>query len=159
MTFWKLFKVKACSIQLAANEKEPVLREIVAMMITGGVLPSSLQERGVDALTTREALASTGVGGGIAVPHVQLPGLEQVAMNLCVHPRGVEWGAVDGQPVQVFFTVLRPTKHGPLHDPERHLEMMRWIARLARSADFRRFAANTTSRGELIELLKEMQNA
>jgi len=52
--------------------------------------------------------------------------------------------------------VLRPDKAGNLHDPERHLEMMRWVARLGRERDFRQFALQVRTRTELVDLLKEM---
>jgi mannitol/fructose-specific phosphotransferase system IIA component (Ntr-type) len=107
-------------------------------------------------LIERETVATTGVGHNIAIPHVKLAGLEQAVASLCVHPAGVEWAAVDGEPVHVLFTVLRPDKAGNLHDPERHLEMMRWVARLARERDFRQFALQVRTRTELVDLLKEM---
>jgi mannitol/fructose-specific phosphotransferase system IIA component (Ntr-type) len=43
-----------------------------------------------------------------------------------------------------------------VHDPDRHLEMMRWIARLGRDGDFRRFAVRVKTKTELVDLLKEM---
>jgi mannitol/fructose-specific phosphotransferase system IIA component (Ntr-type) len=76
--------------------------------------------------------------------------------TLGIHREGVPWAAVDGAPVQILFTVLRPEKPGADHDPERHLEMMRWIAKLARDADFRRFALRARTKTELVDLLKEM---
>jgi PTS system nitrogen regulatory IIA component len=156
MTFWKQFKPKSCSIHLEALTKETVLREIVDTMVSGGALEETRADAAFAALIERETVASTGVGHNIAIPHVKLAGLEQAVASLCVHPAGVEWAAVDGEPVHVLFTVLRPDKAGNLHDPERHLEMMRWVARLARERDFRQFALQVRTRTELVDLLKEM---
>ncbi len=72
-----------------------------------------------------------------------------------MHADGVPWAAIDGAPVNLVFTVLRPEKASDQHDPEKHLEMMRWISRLSRDADFRRFAVNVKTKAELIDLLKE----
>jgi len=58
--------------------------------------------------------------------------------------------------VHILFTVLRPDRPGDRHDPERHLSMMRWISKLGREADFRRFAMTVPNRTELVALLKEM---
>jgi mannitol/fructose-specific phosphotransferase system IIA component (Ntr-type) len=155
MTFWKLFKPKACSVGLKSSTKETVLREIVATMVEGGALAAELAPAAVLALEERERMASTGVGMNVAIPHVKLVGLEQAVATVCVHPAGVEWAAVDGDVVHVFFTVLRPDEAALQHDPQRHLEMMRWIARLSRDRDFRRFAIGVRTRTELVDLLKE----
>ena len=156
MTHWKLFKARSCSVRLQATEKEAVLREILDGLAAGGVLDPELLERAHRGLIEREALATTGVGQNVAIPHIQVEGLERVAASLCVHPHGVDWAAVDGEPVHVFFTVLRPAGPVPGHDPEAHLEMMRWIARLGRDRDFRSFALQARTRKDLVDLLKEM---
>jgi mannitol/fructose-specific phosphotransferase system IIA component (Ntr-type) len=154
--FWKLFRTKSCSIQIKAASKDEILCEIVAELVKGGALDAELAGAAEKALLEREELASTGVGQNVATPHVKLAGIDEAVASLCVHPEGVEWAAVDGEPVRVFFTVLRPERAGTLHDPERHLEMMRWIASLARNEDFRRFACAAKTRKELVDLLKEM---
>ncbi|MCC7011977.1 MAG: PTS sugar transporter subunit IIA [Planctomycetes bacterium] len=156
MTFWKQFKPKACSVSLSATTKEDVLREVVDNLVASGVLDDSLSTKAYTALIERERMATTGVGMSVAIPHVKLAGLEQTAAALSVHAAGVEWGSVDGDAVHVVFTVIRPDKAGDRHDPEQHLEMMRWIARLSRTADFRRFCLQARTRTDLVELLKEM---
>ena len=156
--YWKLFKPKACSISLSSNAKEDVLSEIVTNLVKGGALDAKLEAAALEALLKREQLASTGVGMNVAIPHVKLAGLDRAVAALSVHAEGVEWAAVDGEPVTVFFTVLRPENPGANHDPEKHLEMMRWIARLGRERDFRRFALQATTRTQLVDLLKEMSH-
>jgi len=156
MSFWKQFKPKTCSANLKAKTKEDALTEIVTNMVKGGIIPKELEEDAKTALLEREELASTGVGMNVAIPHVKLPGLERVACCLAVHKEGLEWAAVDDAKVHIFFTILRPESAGDEHDPEQHLEMMRWIARLGRESDFRRFAVRAKTKTELVELLKEM---
>jgi len=156
MTWWKQFKAKSCSVKLKASTKEAALEEIVANLVSGGVLDSDLSEPAIRALTEREGLASTGVGMNVAIPHVKLPELDRVVCSLSVSADGIEWAAVDGAPVSILFTVLRPAEAGKHHDPTAHLEMMRWIAKLARDADFRSFASQAKTKTELVGLLKEM---
>jgi len=155
MEYWKQFRVKACSVGLAAPSKDAALTEVVANLVEAGALPSSASPAALKALQERERSASTGVGMSVAIPHVKIVGIERVACSLSVHPGGLEWGAVDGAPVHLLFTVLRPERAGPTHDPDKHLDMMRWIARLARDPDFRRFALGVRTRSELVALLKE----
>ena len=156
MTFWKLFKAKSCSLSLTGSSKDEVLVELVDALVKGGSLDEELQDEALAALREREALATTGVGQNVAIPHVKLAGLERAVASLSVHREGVEWAAVDGQPVQLVFTVLRPAQESEHHDPEVHLEMMRWISRLGRERDFRSFALQASTRSQLVDLLKEM---
>lgn len=156
MNFWKQFKAKSCSVHLKAATKEEALHEVVTNLIQGGSIPADLQDEAVKALLDRERSGSTGVGMNVAIPHVKLRGLERVACSLSAHVEGLEWQAVDGAPVHLLFTVLRPEKPSELHDPEKHLEMMRWISRLSRDADFRRFAMRVKTKTELVDLLREM---
>ncbi len=158
MTFWKNFKAKSCSVELAGATKEDVLREIVSTLLKGGALDAKFEKSVIAALVAREAQASTGVGMNVAIPHVQIAGLEQAVANVSVHKTGVDWSAIDGEPVHILFTVLRPERASASHDPDRHLEMMRWIARLGRMSDFRNFALQAKTRTELVDLLKEMAN-
>ncbi|QDU68804.1 PTS sugar transporter subunit IIA [Engelhardtia mirabilis] len=153
---WKLFKPKACILKLKGTDHESIFGELVDGLIKSDQLESALAEPAIEALVAREKLASTGVGMGVAIPHVKLEGLDRALCSLSVHPDGVDWRAIDGAPVQLFFMVLRPAEATDEHDPERHLEMMRWISRLGRHDDFRRFAISAKNRTELVDLLKEM---
>ncbi|MBL8862692.1 MAG: PTS sugar transporter subunit IIA [Planctomycetes bacterium] len=155
MEFWKLFKTKHCTTKLVAPTKELVLEEITDLLVDAGGLEAAARPETLRALLEREKLGSTGVGAHVAVPHVKVRGIERAVCSLAIHPEGLPWAAVDSLPVHVVFTVLRPEKAGDAHDPERHLEMMRWIARLSRDADFRRFAIRVKTKIELIDLLKE----
>ena len=158
MNWWKQFKPKACSIKLKAGTKPDALGEIVENLVKGGSLGPELADAALKALLDREQLASTGVGTGVAIPHVKLEGIEGAVCSLSIHSEGLEWAAVDGAPVHILFMVLRPAKPGPKHDPEQHLEMMRWIAKLAREGDFRAFARRVSRKAELVGLLKEMSS-
>lgn len=75
----------------------------------------------------REALGTTAVGGGFAIPHCRLAGGRDLALRVARHPAGVDFGAIDGQPVQVFFAVVAATSSATAH-----LEALRAIARFVR---------------------------
>lgn len=156
MNWWKQFKPKACSVRLKSITKQDALREVIDNLVASSMLTADLLKPAIKALLTREELASTGIGMSVAIPHVELVGIDKAVCSLSVHPAGLEWAAVDGRPVHILFTVLRPTDSNEHHDPERHLEMMRWIAKLAREPDFRSFAVRVKTKTELVNLLKEM---
>ena len=156
MNFWKQFKPKCCSVNVKATNKPDALVEFVDSLVKSGALPEESRDDAINALEAREELGSTGVGMGVAIPHVKIPGIKRVVCSVSIHREGLEWAAIDGAPVNIFFTVLRPERAGEDHDPERHLEMMTWIAKLAREPDFRRFAGRAKTKTELVDLLKEM---
>ena len=91
MTWWKQFKPSACIVKLKGASKEDVLAELVDNLVKAKALDEGLAEAASKALLEREALASTGVGMGVAIPHIKLPGLERVACSLAVHAEGLEW--------------------------------------------------------------------
>ena len=89
--------------------KHDVLREFVARL----PLPAG-QDRAtlLSVLEAREEMGSTGIGGGIAIPHVRQPivlAVEDPFVTLCLLRHAVEFGAIDGQPVHALFMVVSPT--------------------------------------------------
>ena len=76
----------------------------------------------------REALGSTGLGGGLAVPHCKLAGVGRAWLAVGVHEHGVAFGAPDGRPVQVFLALVSPPS-----TPAAHLALLAAIARWART--------------------------
>ncbi|MEM6673256.1 MAG: PTS sugar transporter subunit IIA [Planctomycetota bacterium] len=159
MDWYKRFKSKACILKLKAASKAEALEDVVDKLGAAGLLTESQSEDARKALHAREQLASTGVGMNVAIPHVKLSGLQEAVCSLAVSQEGIDWQAVDGAPVHILFTVLRPDEPTEAHDPDEHLEMMRWIAKLARDPDFRAFALQARTKSDLVGLLKEMSVA
>jgi mannitol/fructose-specific phosphotransferase system IIA component (Ntr-type) len=91
-----------------------------------------LVERGVvadaerlrDQLLEREALGSTGVGNGVAIPHCKLEALDDVVVSVGTTASPIEWGAVDGLPVRLLFLVASPAAR-----PAAHLQTLAAISR------------------------------
>lgn len=154
--YWRLFKPAACSLRLGGTTREQVFAEIVDNLVKAKSLDAKLRAAAQKALLERETVASTGIGQGVAIPHVKLAGIEEALFSLSLVPQGIEWAALDGQRVSILFTVLRPERAGSRHDPQRHLDMMRWISQLGRHPDFRRFALAVSTKKELLDLLREM---
>lgn len=77
-----------------------------------------------DRLLEREALGSTGVGGGVAIPHCKLAALESVVVSVGTTARPIPWGAIDEVPVRLLFLVASPAAK-----PAAHLQTLAAIAR------------------------------
>jgi nitrogen PTS system EIIA component len=101
--------------RLTGGDKGEVLRNVVEMLR----LPEGVDRAFLwDVLMAREALESTGVGDGIAIPHARSPIVLHVTrpmVTLCFLEKPVEFGALDGKPVHALFSLISPTVKGHLH--------------------------------------------
>lgn len=110
--------------ELPAADRSQVLHALAERIAERGVVPSAadLYEK----LWEREQLGSTGIGGGIAIPHCKLKGLARGVVAIGLTPEGIGFGAVDGRPVSLFFLVISPSE-----SPAEHLQILaalsRWI--------------------------------
>ena len=137
--------------EVAAKNKDSALKELVAAAQTAGSFDEKTAKLLCKRLQDRETIGSTGLGNGVAVPHVKGDDLARVTMVLARSKKGLEWQAIDGRPVHVLFLLVSPAG-----EPELHLQCLRWIAGLARSADFRRFLMAAPDVKGMRELLREM---
>ncbi|MBS2013478.1 MAG: PTS sugar transporter subunit IIA [Deltaproteobacteria bacterium] len=83
-------------------------------------------------LLEREALQSTGIGEGVAIPHGALPQLREQVAALLIVPDGVEFQAIDDAKVSILFGVI-----GPKRATGEHLKTLARVSRLLRSKEFR----------------------
>ena len=86
----------------------------------------------LEALLAREQLGSTGVGSGVAVPHARTPGLDRMRAVFVGLEAPVDYGSVDGHPVDLLFALLAPESAGP-----EHLQAFARVARLLRQSKLR----------------------
>jgi PTS system nitrogen regulatory IIA component len=93
-------------------------------------------------LTERERLQSTGVGGGVAIPHGSIDRLDRTIGAVLLCPSPIEFEALDAAPVSILFAVI-----GPRRATGEHLKTLARVARLLRDDGFRsRLVAATTGR-------------
>ena len=101
--------------RISGTDKASVLHATVEMM----KLPEEVDREFLcRVLVAREALGSTGIGEGIAIPHVRNPivlHLSRPMVTLCFLEHPVDFGALDGQPVTTLFTLISPTVRAHLY--------------------------------------------
>ncbi|EYF08610.1 PTS sugar transporter subunit IIA [Chondromyces apiculatus] len=125
---------------VVATKAEALLR--LATLLAAGVStgvngrelrgPSGPTEEIARVLVERERLQSTGVGGGVAIPHGVLEGAERQVGAVLLCPRSIDFEAIDGAPVSILCAVIGPTRA-----TGEHLKMLARISRLLRDAGFR----------------------
>ncbi len=107
----------------------------------------------LQALLAREQLQSTGVGDGIALPHVRNPAMLEIAtpmVCLCFLENPVEFGALDGNPVKVLFIPLSP-------NVRIHLHLLSRISFALRNPQFKRLLADEARRDEIIAAAQALE--
>lgn len=138
---------RAIKIGLAATDKEGILKELVDIL-------SEVKDMGdrkaiVKALLERESLGSTGIGQGIAIPHGKTDRVKELVAVLAVSRKGVNFDALDGEPVHIFFLLVAPKDTaGP------HLKALAQISRILRDSYFCELIKRCQTPQELYELIK-----
>ena|SRR2546427_85747 len=118
--------------ELKNRKKSAVLEEMVAHLAQHQITRQA--DAVLDVLLQREALGSTGIGKGIAIPHARSTMVAERAVLLARSSRGVEFDATDGNPVNLCFLIVAPpTEHDPIY-----LQMLAQIVKVVRLAPVRR---------------------
>lgn len=133
---------------LPAADRQEVLRALAGRVAASGLVKSAgalFQQ-----LWDREQLGSTGIGGGIAIPHCKLEGLKHGVVAVGIVPQGVDFGAVDGRPVRVFFLVVSPDGA-----PGQHLQTLAAISRWVKTGGHTERLLALHDPGQVYDLLCE----
>jgi nitrogen PTS system EIIA component len=152
--YWEHFDPSAVLLELQAKDRDGVLEELLGGLVAAKRLTRKEGEKAHALFRKREALGTTGIGGGVAIPHVRMPGLARVVAALGLSREGIDYRALDGAPVRAVFLIARPEA-----EEEDHLRFLRWASTLARHRDFLRFALAAKDAPELLALLRELGDA
>jgi len=127
--------------------RRAVLEELATRLSESGQCE---KENVFELLREREKLQSTGIGDGVAIPHtaIQTVRSQHAALILC--PEGVDFDAIDAQPVKIFFGVV-----GPKSAASEHLKILAKVSRLLRSPETRRRLLETTGPEQAYSLIEE----
>jgi mannitol/fructose-specific phosphotransferase system IIA component (Ntr-type) len=135
---------------LEAATARGAVDEMVAALVKAKAIPASERRRAVDAIMRREKKGTTGFGNGVAIPHAKQDGIGGIVGAVGRSAAGIDFGALDGQPVHLFFLLLSGADR-----PEEHLKAMEHIFRSIKNDNLRRFMCQAATRGELLDLLRE----
>ncbi|MCX8084951.1 MAG: PTS sugar transporter subunit IIA [Calditerrivibrio sp.] len=111
------------------KDKEQLINELVFHCIKIGILDDS--KKAVEGILKREALGSTGIGDGVAIPHAKLQSVNGVNVVFAFLPDGVDFDSLDSKPVRYVFLIFSNEKETALH-----LKTLASIAKLIKNTDF-----------------------
>jgi PTS system nitrogen regulatory IIA component len=138
----------AVILDLGVRTKRDVLAEMAAALAK--VEPRIEADRLLEVLLEREALQSTGIGEGVAIPHGKMPGLDRLVATFARSSEGVDFESIDGQPTHHFFLLVVPE-----HSGGQYLKALARISRFFRNAAFRQRLADAESLEEVIRAIEE----
>jgi mannitol/fructose-specific phosphotransferase system IIA component (Ntr-type) len=147
MQLREFFQPDAITLDLHGADKDAVLAELVALLDVG--------ERNADTLLRvlqrRESLGSTGMGRGIAIPHCRSLVASRLRLAYGQHRGGVDFQAIDGQPVHHFFLIVAP----PLEISNQYLPVLGRVAQFAKDNDVPDRLSALTRPDDFFRLLEE----
>ncbi len=147
MKIHEILDKNAIKIGLEAAEKEDALKELVGALAK--VRNIGDQKAIVKSLIERESLGSTGIGQGIAIPHGKTDKVEDLVAVMGISKKGVNFDALDGEPVYIFFLLIAPKDTaGP------HLKALAQISRLLRDSYFCELIRRCHTPQEVYDLIK-----
>lgn len=135
---------------MEATTARGVIDEMVGALIQAKAIPKNHRNKVVDAILRREKKGTTGFGNGVAIPHAKHEGVTGVVGTVARSAGGVDFSALDGQPVRLFFLLLSNPDQ-----PEPHLKAMEHIFRSIKNENLRRFMCQASTQEELVDLLRE----
>ena len=138
----------AVILNLGVRSKREVLSEMANALAK--VEPQIEADRLLDVLLEREALQSTGIGEGVAIPHGKMADLDRLVASFARSPEGVEFDAIDGQVTCHFFLLVVPE-----HSGGQYLKALARISRFFRDAAFRQKLNEVESLDDVIRAIEE----
>jgi PTS system fructose-specific IIC component/PTS system nitrogen regulatory IIA component len=124
-----VFPPEFIKVDLEAEDKDEAFEELVDHFCQAD--RSGVREEILDALRERESKMSTGIHKGIAIPHGKTNAVDTVRGAVGISRKGVEYDALDGEPVYLLFMLVAPQK-----DSEKHLRILKRLAELLENPQF-----------------------
>ncbi len=150
MLLTDLLTIDRIKIPLVSRTKEDVLRELVDVLADDG---REARAEVLRAVREREAVLSTGIGNGVAIPHGKSPSVPELRMAAGTAEQPVDFDALDGQPVKLVFLLVGPeSSAGP------HIKALSRIARLIRNDEVRQRLLSAETPDEFLKALSDAEH-
>jgi len=134
-----------------ASDRDGVIAELVSSLDKAGKLGKGNCKKITRAVIKRENEASTGMGKGVAVPHVKHKAVKEVVAAIGQSSEGIDFSALDKQPVYSVILLI-----SPVNESDKHLQAMENIFRNLQYEKFRSFLRQCRSAEQIEDLLKEV---
>lgn len=147
MSLGELIREDCILLDVPATDKSELVRRMVERLQSVGQVADV--EAVVHALLERERVMSTGIGGGVAIPHAQTPAVESLAVSLARPHSGIDFASLDEKPVRLVFMIVGPEERGGF------IRILARISRLLYSGDLQARLLEAGSPSEIVRIIRE----
>ncbi len=148
-----LFKSKSIILDVEETETEPLFDKMVEATKDAFDFEEMDKDTVVQALLEREREGTTGIGGGIAIPHAKIDEVDDLAGGFARTEEGIDFRAVDGEAVNLFFLVLSPEEQA-----EEQLSALQRITNaIKNNPHLTKFLRRAQTKKEVLELFEEAE--
>ena len=139
-------------VNLEAEDKMEAIEELVDLLISEHEVSLRSRDYIIEVIFKRESSVSTGVGGGVAIPHGTVDGIGDIVGAIGISKSGIDFESFDGEPVYIVLLLLVPkTKFG------KHIKTLAHIARLFNEESVRERIRAAEDPGEVFDIIEEVE--
>jgi PTS system nitrogen regulatory IIA component len=148
----ELISKKAIIPVLKASDKKGAIQELVQAARKAYEGEKFVVADIVDAIVQREKIGSTGIGGGVGVPHAKLEGIKNVIGAFGRATGAFDFNAVDGQPVNLIFLIIAPPSKN-----EAYLKALQKVMSALKKPNFVKFLRTAKTAGDIVDIFREAE--
>ena len=150
MKIVEVLNTKAVSADLQSTTKASVIEELIGLLINAGSIDKKYKSKIVEVLMAREALGSTAIGQGIAIPHGKSDCAKRLVGCIGISKKGINFESLDGEPAHIFFLLIAPVDSaGP------HLKALARISRLLKDKFVRDSLKSVKDEKTLLKIIQQ----
>ena len=142
----KYLRIDGINLDLKSDSKEEVIKELYNLLDFIEIING---EECLDAILCREAISSTGIGRGIAIPNAKSSSVLSTQVAMGVSKRGINFGSIDFEDAKIFFLIV-----SPLRDKGINLSLVNKVAKMMRKEEIRNRILSAKKRNEIIGIIK-----
>lgn len=151
MRITELLKKESIELGVKVSGKEEAIDKLIGLMAAGGRLNDRAGYK--EGILAREALGSTAVGEGIAIPHAKVAAVKEPGLAAMVVPDGVDYEAFDGSLANLIFMIAAPEGEADVH-----LEALSRLSTLLMDPDFKNDLIHAESKEEFLQLIDDKES-
>ena len=148
MRISEMFSAENVLLGVNPADKEALLESIVRDFDAKNMIGDC--DRALRDIIERERVMSTGIGNGVAIPHAYTDGVDQLVAGFFRTDGEVDFGAVDGKGVDLFFIIL-----GPKASRRSHIKVLAKISRLLNHEEFRNNLRKAQTVGDVLNIFRQ----
>jgi fructose-specific phosphotransferase system IIA component len=151
MRLTDVLKNELVKIPLNGSSRDACIEELIDKLTENTLINN--KKSIFDAVLEREKIMTTGVGNGIAIPHCKHKDSPNFAVCLGIHPKGIDFQAIDNKSVKIIFLLV-----GPENNPGLHIKLLSRISRLMSNEELRDQLVKASESDAAFELIQDEEN-